>query len=125
MNTDQEEYLAHRQNKVNYPEAQWDRLESEKRILKHEWLQILVVTVTVFGLFLWMRGESRSDYRHLVTITDSIRQDAKDFREMWAKETKEFNEKWAKESKEFNEKWANESKEFHGRLVAIEERGRK
>lgn len=77
--------------------------DDAKKIIKHEWAQLFVMAVTVGTLFLWCRAESRTDYRELRSITEAIRQDAKEFREMWAKETKEF----------------------HGRLVSLEERSRK
>ncbi len=83
-----------------------DRMGTDaKTIVKHEWLQLLVLSVTVGGLFLWTRTESRNDYRELRSFTESnlntIRQDAKDFREMWAQETKEFHGKLERQDAEF------------------------
>jgi hypothetical protein len=67
-----------------------------QKIVRNEWSQIGIVVITMAGLFLWNRTESRADYRHLETsvnsIIEAIRQDMKD---------------------------------FHGRLCAIEERARK
>lgn len=70
--------------------------EDAQKIIKHEWLQVLVMVVTVAGLFLWARSESKSDYRHM---------DAKIEANLQAIHA--------------------EMKDFHGRLCAIEERGKK
>ena len=56
----------------------------------------------------WNRA--REDWARTEQKIEVMRQEARDFREMWAKE-----------SKEFNEKLAQESKEFHGRLIEIEQ----
>jgi len=58
-----------------------------------EWLQILTIIMANFGLFLWLRTESRSDYRHMEARTDAILNAIKD-----------------------------EMRDFHGRLCSIEER---
>jgi len=44
-----------------------------------EWLQILTIIVANFGLFLWIRSESRSDYRHTDSILNAIKDEMKDF----------------------------------------------
>jgi len=60
-----------------------------------EWAQFLILILTIGGLFLWNRSESRSDYRHLEAGVkaqlDAIHSEIKD---------------------------------FHGRLCAIEERNK-
>ena len=58
-----------------------------------EWYQVLVIILSVFGMFLWSRKDSRDEIRE-------IRKDMRDFREIWSKETMEF----------------------HGRLCTLEER---
>lgn len=78
--------------------------QSESRkILIHEWLQLIVMGITVAGLFLWNHSEMHSNQREMTTIVNAIREDAKAFRE----------------------KWVEETKDFHGRLCAIEERSKK
>lgn len=81
--------------------------EDSKTIIKHEWLQVLVMTITVAGLFLWTRSESKADYRHMETHTDTHLQAIR------------------AEIRDFNQKWMDETKDFHGRLCAIEESRRK
>jgi hypothetical protein len=44
-----------------------------------EWTQFLVMLVTVAGLFLWNRSESRSDNRETRELIDAIHQEIKDF----------------------------------------------
>ncbi len=39
-----------------------------------DWIQILTVILANAGLFLWTRAESRSDYKHLDTKIDAIRE---------------------------------------------------
>jgi hypothetical protein len=77
--------------------------EEKNEIIRHEWLQIFVMCLTVSGLFLWTRAESKSDWRHMDAQIQAIREDSKSFRDQWALETKDF----------------------HGRLCAIEERNKK
>lgn len=66
------------------------------------WMQIGALFLANFGIILWFRAESRSDWRHMDLKTDAIRL----------------------EIKEFNEKWHAETKDFHGKLIALEERSR-
>jgi len=61
-----------------------------------EWAQFLLLIVTIAGLFLWTRSESRKDYLHMATRTEAILNAIKD-----------------------------EIKDFHGRLCTIEERRQK
>jgi hypothetical protein len=56
--------------------------------------------VTVVGLFIWNRTESRTDQRLMLSIVQSIQSDIRAFQTAMAAE----------------------SKDFHGRLCAIEER---
>lgn len=67
-----------------------------KSIIKHEWLQVLVLAITVFGTFLWCRSETKEDYRHMEASLNSQIQAIQE-----------------------------EIKDFHGRLCAIEERNKK
>jgi hypothetical protein len=87
-------------------------------------LEILVAIITIIGIFaasasliISFRNESREDWNR--SREDWARTEQKI--EVMRQEAKEFREMWAKESKEFNEKWAKESKEFHGRLIEIEQ----
>lgn len=45
--------------------------------------EFFILLVTIAGLFLWNRSESRSDYRHMEARTEAIinaiREDIKDF----------------------------------------------
>ena len=73
------------------------------------WTQFALFFLGVGGLWLWNRAEanadrreSNADRREIHALLEAIRQDAKEFREIWA----------------------NESKEFHGRLCEIEERNK-
>ena len=75
-------------------------------IANHEWTQLATVLITIFGLFLWSHSEYREGHKELRASTESqlsaIRQDMKEFREIWSQETKDF----------------------HGRLCAIQERNK-
>jgi hypothetical protein len=66
-------------------------------------LELIVVLATIAGLFVWNRAESRVDSRHMETLIKSNR-DLIDANITAMRE---------------------EMKDFHGRLCAIEERGRK
>ena len=61
-----------------------------------EWSQVITILAAHLGMFLWLRSESRADYRHMEASTNAlitaIKQDIQD---------------------------------FHGRLCAIEERNKK
>lgn len=65
-----------------------------------EWTQFLILIVTIGGLFLWSRGESRADARHFDAENKQLRRDLIDT-------VRAIQE---------------EMKDFHGRLCAIEER---
>ena len=75
------------------------------------WVQVLTIVLANFGLcvtlFLWVRKEANADRNELSSSislgTSSLKNEMKEFREMWARETKDF----------------------HGRLCMIEERARK
>ncbi len=73
-------------------------------------LELIVVLLTIAGLFVWNRAESRADYRHNETRMDAIRNLTDEIR---------------KDSARFREDWLNETKEFHSRLCTIEEKGKK
>lgn len=70
--------------------------DDAKTIIKHEWLQVMVMAITVCGVFLWARAESKSDYRHMDAKIEANLQGIR-----------------------------AEMRDFHGRLCAIEERSRK
>lgn len=61
-----------------------------------EWTQFLIMLVTITGLFLWQRSESRADYRNMENNMSALIRAIQE-----------------------------EMKDFHGRLCAIEERNRK
>jgi len=65
-----------------------------------EWTQFAIFSISVFGLFLWNRSESRSDIRN---IQQEIAADRRDILGL----IKSIQE---------------EIRDFHGRLCAIEER---
>ena len=44
-----------------------------------DWAQLAVFLVSVFGLFLWTRSESRSDVRRIVDLIGAIKDEIKDF----------------------------------------------
>lgn len=59
-----------------------------------EWTQFLILLVTIAGLFLWNRSESRSDYRHLEAGVNAqlngIREEMKDFHGRLERQDAEF-----------------------------------
>jgi len=44
-----------------------------------DWSQIFFLFFSNAGLILWMRSESRNDWRQMDNRTEAIRQDIKDF----------------------------------------------
>ncbi len=44
-----------------------------------DWMQFSIFIISVFGLFIWNRTESRTDIRHILSILDSIQKEMKDF----------------------------------------------
>lgn len=44
-----------------------------------DWTQFVIFILGVFGLFFWNRAESRSDYRHVLSLLDAIQKEMKDF----------------------------------------------
>lgn len=79
-----------------------------------EWVQLLIVIVTLGGLFLWNRSEANSDRRMFHEVLIGMQNEMKD-----------FNHKYMEEKIDFNTKYMQETKEFHGRLVSLEERSKK
>lgn len=65
-----------------------------------DWVQFATMFISVTGLFVWNRSESRSDYRHTDAKIDAIR---------------ELVHEMHKESME-------ERRDFHNRLCSIEEK---
>jgi predicted nucleic acid-binding Zn-ribbon protein len=66
-------------------------------------LELIVVLITIAGLFIWNRAEGRADIRHMDNKLDSMRNLIDAIRE----ETKAIH---------------MEMKDFHNRLCEIEER---
>jgi hypothetical protein len=65
-----------------------------------DWTQVLVLIGSNFGLFLWVRSESRADSRHMDAKLESTRdlvraihEDGRNFREQMASEMKDFHYK--------------------------------
>ena len=44
-----------------------------------DWTQFSLFAISVFGMFLWNRSESRSDIRQITALIDSIHTEMKDF----------------------------------------------
>jgi len=72
---------------------------------------IVAIGALILTLFLWVRGEARTDARHFDQETKQLRREVIDI----MREIKE-------DAKNFREQWALESREFHGRLCSIEEK---
>ena len=70
-----------------------------------DWAQLIILLVTILGMFFWNRSESRADIRHMDSKLEA---------------TRELVRAIYEQSKEFQA----EIKDFHGRLCAIEERNR-
>ncbi|NBV40339.1 hypothetical protein EBR77_00680 [bacterium] len=73
-------------------------------------LELVVVLVTIAGLFIWNRTESRADARHMDAKIDAIRELTHSIRE---------------EGRIFRQQWMEESKDFHNRLCEIERNRKK
>jgi len=76
-----------------------------------EIFELLLALITVAGLFIWNRTESRTDTRHMEGLIKSNR-DLIDT----------IHKEWIEEHRKFNERWMEESKSFHARLCDIEAR---
>ena len=68
-----------------------------------EWVQFVIFFLGVFGLFIWVRTETRNDLRHMDSKIDANRELIR----------------------ELIGAIHLEMKDFHGRLCAIEERNKK
>ena len=44
-----------------------------------DWIQFIIFIVSIIGLFLWNRNESRADMRHIMSLLDAIQKEMKDF----------------------------------------------
>ena len=44
-----------------------------------DWIQFTIFLMTIVGLFLWSRSESREDTRHILSLIDAIQKEIKDF----------------------------------------------
>lgn len=54
-------------------------VQSKKGESKMEWLQVLALFLANAGLILWMRAESRADWRHMDSLVRAIQEEIKDF----------------------------------------------
>lgn len=79
-----------------------ERVEKTKTFLKDH-LDLIILLATLVGTSFWNHSEARQDYRHHDVMLQEIQ----------------------KEMKDFQNKMHDETKDFHGRLCAIEERGKK
>jgi hypothetical protein len=68
-----------------------------------DWTQVLFSFLANTSLILWMRSESRSDWRHMDSKLDACNNKL----DVWMRESRE------------------EMRDFHGKLISIEERRRK
>lgn len=96
-----------------------------------EWPQLIIFLLSVFGLFIWNRTESRADIRHMDAKLDSnkdlitaIHAETRDLINKMDRESKDMMIKMTQESKDIMIKMAQESndimKDFHYRLLEIE-----
>ena len=44
-----------------------------------DWAQVLAMIAANFGMFLWVRGESRADNRQVIDLISAIKDEMKDF----------------------------------------------
>lgn len=44
-----------------------------------DWTQVLTIIAANFGMFLWLRSESNSDRREIMTLIKAIQDEMKDF----------------------------------------------
>lgn len=65
-----------------------------------EWAQLLIMIVTLGGLFLWNRAEANSDRRMFYDLLKGMETDMRNFQATAMQETKDF----------------------HGRLISLEEK---
>lgn len=75
-------------------------------------ISLILILLTIAGLFIWNRAEGRADARHLETIIQADRNLVMAIRE----EGIQFRE----ELRAFREQMNNETKEFHNKLLEIE-----
>ncbi len=71
--------------------------------MDESWIQVLSLFLANAGLIIWFRAESNSDWRHMDTKIDAIRED----------------------SRSFQTAMLQESKDFHARMCCIEQEKRK
>lgn len=56
-----------------------ENVDSERSIIKHEWLQVGAMIITVAGLFIWNHSEMHSFQRDTQAQISAIHQEIKDF----------------------------------------------
>lgn len=61
-----------------------------KKIVRSEWTQILVIAITVSGLFLWNHSEIRSNQRETRALIEVINKEIRDFHGRLEKQDAEF-----------------------------------
>lgn len=79
-----------------------------------EWAQFVILMFTLAGAFGWMKKDSQREYDRVEVNLQSIRNEIKEN----SRENREL-------ISSFQTAIQAEMKDFHGRLCAIEERGRK
>lgn len=50
-----------------------------RTVIRQEWYQVIFMALTVIGVFLWSRSESKADYRHMDAQIQAIHEEVKDF----------------------------------------------
>ncbi len=70
-----------------------------------DWTHVLGIVLGnaafVVPMFLWNRGEARSDYRHLETLIRAIQEEMKDFHGRLERQDAEFKGRLEKQDAEF------------------------
>lgn len=61
-----------------------------KKAIRSEWSQIILMVITITGLFLWNRTESNSDRREIHSVLTAIQQEMKDFHGRLERQDAEF-----------------------------------
>jgi hypothetical protein len=60
------------------------------------WLQVLTLLFANFTIIWWFRKESREDWIRCQQSIDGIKQEMREFREIWMAESKDFHERLLK-----------------------------
>lgn len=89
-----------------------------------DWIQIFSLFLANAGLVLWMRSESRNDWRHMDMKLDAHVKDTRNLIETIRDEMKDFHNRLALQDQEFKSRMALQDQVFKSRLCSIEERNR-